>query len=126
MLVLLFIFSDDAEEEVPGDEESKRAEDEDDEAEMVRGGQGRKCSAPSEQVSVKSEAARKDDNQTTNSNFQMMPPTGEDEDEDEAEMVRESNQRKRSAPSDTDYQVNLLTQKCNLCQNAAMQDPIRE
>ena len=41
--------------------------------------------------------------------------------DDEAEKVR-----KRSAPSDTDYQVNLLTQKCNLCQNAAMQDPIRE
>ena len=121
MLVLLFIFSDDAEEEVPGDEESKKA---DDKAEMVRGGQGRKCSAPSEQVSFKSEAARIDDNQTTHSNFQMMPPTGEDE--DETEKVRGSQGRKRSAPSDTDYQVNLLTQKCNLCQNAAMQDPIRE
>ena len=33
---------------MPGDEESKRAEDEDDEAEMVRGGQGRKRSAPSD------------------------------------------------------------------------------
>ena len=36
-----FIFSDNAEEEVPGDEESKRAE-------MVRGSQGRKRSAPSD------------------------------------------------------------------------------
>ena len=38
-----FIFSDNAEEEVLGDEESKRAEDKDGdgEAEMVRGSQGR-------------------------------------------------------------------------------------
>ena len=46
MLVLTLLFSDNAEEEVPGDGESKRAED--NEAEMVRGSQGRKRSAPSD------------------------------------------------------------------------------
>ena len=45
MLVLTLLFSDNA-EEVPGDGESKRAED--NEAEMVRGSQGRKRSAPSD------------------------------------------------------------------------------
>ena len=50
MLVFTFIFSDNTEEEVPGDGESKRAED--NEAEMVRGSQGRKRSAPSDKDQV--------------------------------------------------------------------------
>ena len=50
--VFTFIFSDDAEEEVPRDEESKRVEDDDVKAEMVRGSQGRKRSAPSDKDQV--------------------------------------------------------------------------
>ena len=60
-------------------------EEEDDEAEMVPESQGRKSSAPSDQVRLKSEAARINIFRSDISIFQTMHPADE---EDEEEMLK--------------------------------------